>query len=154
MSKHRRPGDRRPGLVLAAFAVAGVTLLGASSPALAAKGGGGGRPGGSTTGNYSVVIDQSAPYVFGQAITVTTNVPTYPDGAGPYLWLKCYQGGALVLATDHAGFEGGWYNGDPFWLGPSQTWTGGAADCTLPVIHRSHSKVITDATTSFSVAAG
>ena len=149
MSKHRRPGDRRPGLALAALALAGVTLLGASAPAMAAKGGGkGGKP---SSGSYSVVVDQPGPYVFGQQITVSTNTPMYPNGAGPYIWLQCYQDGVVVLASDHAGFPEGWYYEKPFTLGPTQMWSGGDANCTVTVVHRSNNRVITDASTSFSV---
>ncbi len=47
MSMHRRPvRGRRTGLAAAALAVAALTTLGASAPALAAKGGGGGKPAG------------------------------------------------------------------------------------------------------------
>jgi hypothetical protein len=127
-------------------------MLGASSPALAAKGGGGKPSSGS--GSRHVTVDQPAPYAFGQSITVSTDTPVYPDGAGPYIWLKCYQSGTLVLATDHAGFADGWYYGDPFWLGPTQMWSGGAATCTVTVVHQSHNKIVTDATTTFEVGAG
>lgn len=153
MSKHRRPtyARRRTGLAAAALGVAALTTLGASAPALAAKSGAGGKGKPVPTGSYSVSLDQAGPYTFGEGVTATTTAPVYPDGAGPYLWLKCYQDGALVLATDHAGFEGGWYYQDPFWLGPTQSWSGGAADCTLTVVHRSNNKVVTDATTSFHV---
>jgi hypothetical protein len=49
MSLHRRPvRGRRTGLAAAALAVAALTILGASAPALAAKGGGGKPSGGST----------------------------------------------------------------------------------------------------------
>jgi hypothetical protein len=115
---------------------------------MAAKGGG--KPSGGSTGSgsYSVTVDQAGPYTFGQSVTFTTNAPTT---VGSYLWLKCYQGGTTVLATDHANFSSGWYFGDPFWLGPTQSWSGGSADCTLTVVHTEHNKVITDATTSFRV---
>jgi hypothetical protein len=50
MSMHRRPvRGRRTGLAAAALAVAALTTLGASAPALAAKGGGGKPSGGTTT---------------------------------------------------------------------------------------------------------
>lgn len=155
MSKHRRPahGSRRTGLAAAALGVAVLTTLGASAPAMAAKGGGGGKPSGGSTGSgsYTVTVDQAGPYQFGQSVTFTTNTPVYPNGAGPYLWLKCYQGSTVVGTDDHAGFPGGWYYGDPFWLGPSQSWSGGAADCTLTVVHTSNNKIVTDARTSFHV---
>jgi hypothetical protein len=52
MSKHRRPahGSRRTGLAAAALGVAVLTTLGASAPAMAAKGGGKPPSGGSASG--------------------------------------------------------------------------------------------------------
>jgi hypothetical protein len=70
---HRRPvRGRRTGLAAAALAVAALTTLGASAPALAAKGGGGGKPaggGGTTTaGSCSVNPD---PVTVGADYTLT-----------------------------------------------------------------------------------
>lgn len=113
--------------------------------ALAGKGGG--APGGS--GAYTVTVDQVAPYRFGQEITVTTNAPVYPNAT--WIDLGCYQGGAKVLASTHAGFPEGWYYDLPFNLGPTQMWTGGAADCQLVVWHQSRNKRVVDARTTFSV---
>jgi hypothetical protein len=113
------------------------------------KGGGGGTPGGS----YTVTVSPAASYVFGEAIYVTTNDPVYPNGAGPYIWLKCFQNGVLVASGDHAAFPGGWYYNWPFDLGPTASWTGGAASCALTVVHTATNKVVTDASTSFQVGA-
>jgi hypothetical protein len=151
MSMHRRPvRGRRTGLAAAALAVAALTTLGASAPALAAKGGNGGAPhgGNTSTGSYTVTVDQAGPYQFGEQVTFTTNAPAVQ---GSYMWLKCYQGSTTVLATDHANFASGWYYGDPFWLGPTQSWGSGDADCTMTVVHTTQNKVVTDATTSFHV---
>lgn len=135
-----------------AAAVALVVALVAVPMAVAGKGGKPGHGGaGGTTSGYVVAVDQAAPYVFGQSITVTTNVPPYPNNTGPWIDLRCYQNGAKVLGVTHAGFAGGWYYGWPFSLGPTQMWTGGAADCTVVVSHQSNKKIVTDASTSFHV---
>jgi hypothetical protein len=135
------------GTALATFAL--VLSLALVPAALAGKPGGGGGGGG---GGYSVTVSPG-PYSFGQAVTITTNDPVYPNGAGPYIWLKCYQNGVLVGSADEAAFPGGWYYGDPFYLGPTSSWTGGAATCNVQVVHMGHSKAIVDASTSFSVGA-
>lgn len=123
--------------------------------AFAGKGHGAGGTGGGTTtgGSYTVAVSPAGPYVFGESISVTTNAPIYPNGAGPYIWLRCYQNGALVASGDHAAFPGGWYYNWPFNLGPTGSWTGGAASCTVTVVHTNNSKTVTDASTSFPVSA-
>jgi hypothetical protein len=118
-----------------------------ASGALAAKGGG--RQ--STGGSYTVSVDQSAPYSFGETISISTTTPTYPDNTGPWIDLSCFQGDVKVLDTMHAAFDGGWYYGWPFSLGPTQMWSGGAADCTVRVYHQKQKRLVTDATTSFHV---
>jgi hypothetical protein len=128
--------------------------------ALAGKGGGG-KPGGgggnggsggaSTSGSYTATVTPGGPYVFGQQIWVTTNAPVYPNNAGPWIAVDCYQDGMHVSGETHSGFAGAWYYGDPFYLGPSMSWSGGDADCKVRVYHQSSSKTVTDATTSFHV---
>ena len=151
---------RKPAAVV--FITALVVLVLVLLPAaLAAKGGngGGGNPdkgpggggGGGGGGGYSVTVSPGGPYVFGQAVWVTTDTPAYPNNTGPWISLECYQGGFKVGGADHAGFPGGWYYGDPFYLGPSQMWPRGAADCTVTVWHNSNRKMVTDAKTSFHV---
>ena len=120
--------------------------------ALAGKGRPGGGSGGTTGGSYSVTVSPAGPYTFGQAIYVTTNTPIYPNNSGPWIDLSCTQNGAVVASGDHAGFSAGWYYNWPFYLGPTQSWTGGAANCTVKVFHTSNNKQVTDATTSFPVS--
>jgi hypothetical protein len=110
------------------------------------------RGGKIATGGYSVTVSPSAPYSFGQQVWVDTNTPVYPDNTGPWIWLKCYQGSTLVLTSDHAGFADGWYFEWPFTLGPTQSWSGGDADCTVTVVHTHRNKVVVDAKTTFHVA--
>jgi len=140
----------RIALVAALLALVLVPAASAGKGGGASHGGGGGSTSG---GSYTVTISPAGPYRFGEAIYVTTNAPLYPNGAGPYIWLRCYQNGVLVASGDHAAFPSGWYYNWPFNLGPTGSWTGGAANCTVSVVHTSGSKVSTDATTSFQVSA-
>jgi hypothetical protein len=110
-----------------------------------------GHSGGGSTAGSTITLSPAAPYVFGNAIYVTTSDPIFPSGAGPYIWLKCFQNGALVASGDHAAFPGGWYYNWPFDLGPTGSWSGGAANCTVTVVHTFNNKVVTDASTSFHV---
>jgi hypothetical protein len=103
------------------------------------------------TGAYSVSVDQAGPYSFGQLITVSTNTPVYPDNAGPWIDLSCWQDGVKVLNSTHGGFSGSWYFGSPFALGPTQMWSGGPANCKVWVYHNGNRRLVTDATTTFSV---
>jgi hypothetical protein len=126
-----------------------VTLV--AGTVLAAKGGGNAGSGNTSGGSYAVTVSPEGPYGFGETVYVTTNAPIYPNNAGPYIGLSCVQGGVKVYDTTHAGFSGGWYYNWPFTLGPTQMWTGGAADCTVWVYHQSRNKLVTDAKTTFHV---
>ena len=114
------------------------------APAVAGKPSGGGTSGSS----YTVSVTPGGPYSFGESVNATTNVP---ESMTPWIALSCYVNGTLVLGSTHAGFSTGWYYNTPFQLGPSQSWSGGPANCTIAVTHSSHNKTITDASTSFYV---
>jgi hypothetical protein len=102
-------------------------------------------------GSYSVSVTPDGPYTFGESVYVSTNAPIYPSNTGPWIWLRCYQGSTLVLSGDHAAFPSGWYYNWPFKLGPTQSWSGGDAECTVRVAHTQRNKVVIDASTSFHV---
>lgn len=133
MSKHRRPthSRRRAGLAAAALGVAALTTLGASAPAMAAKGGGTSNPSGggkhqtSYTGSFSLVLLNSTDGVphWGQRVTfdVTSNAPY------DFVSLECSQNGSVVYRQS-VGFYTGWAWSQDFVL-KSAVWTGGAADC-------------------------
>jgi hypothetical protein len=114
-----------------------------------------GAKGGKADPTAGINVSPTGTYTFGQAIDVTTNIPAYPNNAGPWIEMKCSQNGVVVGTSDEAGFPGGVGYQDPFYLGPSASWTGGAADCTVTVFHlnSSNTKLVTDATTSFHVDA-
>ena len=119
--------------------------------ALAGKGGHGGGTGGTgNTGGYTLTLSPGGPFVFGESVYATTNVPVT---LGPFIWMRCYQNGVLVGTSDHAAFPGGWYYAWPFSLGPSASWTGGPADCTFTVVHISTNKTVTDASLTIHVNA-
>ena len=117
-----------------------------AAPAMAGKPGGG-----SNTGGYTVTVSPTGPYVFGEDVYVTTNDQIYPNNSGPWINLTCSQNGMVVLTGTHAGFPDGWYYNWPFTLGPTQSWASGSADCVVTVTHQAKNRVVTDATTSFSV---
>ena len=136
MSLHRRPvRGRRTGLAAAALAVAALTTLGASAPALAAKGGGGGKPaGGSTSGSSLSLATPLVNDVNGDGLpnwgdTVTFDVSTTATTA-PYVDLNCYQNGALVYGATSGFFDGYMWPWTKDMTLSSQSWTGGGADCT------------------------
>jgi len=104
----------------------------------------------------SIAINEPAPYTFGESITVRVTGPIFPAGTcsrGPWISLYCYQGGVLVGTGSHAGFPEGWYYEWPFQLGPTQSWTSGAADCRLDVVYMSRScrSSAVDSSVSFHV---
>jgi hypothetical protein len=102
----------------------------ASAAASDAKGGG--KPGGGgTTGGGTIslvmVTDNNGDGLPSFTDVVTFNVSTTAT-VYPYVTLKCYQNGTLVLKTSNGIFPTSL--GQNFQLGPSPAWQSGAADCT------------------------
>jgi len=133
-------------LILAVIAalVLGAAALGGSSPGgadpvLAARGGG-----------SSIWIEDAAARTadgglqFGDSVTFG-----YRSDSAQSIQLHCRQGGSLVFAA--AGMLSA---GDTaFTLGPSLAWTGGAADCSGMLGHRSKSgRYVVEANVDFAVA--
>jgi hypothetical protein len=127
------------------FASVVALALALAPMALAAKGGGQGN-----ASTASAVSLSGGPYNFGGTVSVTTAVSA---DVMPWISMSCTQNGAVVGTATHAGFPGGSYYGAPFTLGPSLSWTGGAADCTFSVVHLTGGKVVTDASTTLHVDA-
>jgi len=102
--------------------------------ALAAKGGGGGNGGGGTTGGSSsisapvMVTDQGTPGL-SHGDSITFNVSTTATDE-PFVNLRCFQNGALVL-NGSAGFFA-WSMNAPYYdfTLNSGMWPSGAGDCT------------------------
>src|SRR5262245_27638724 len=121
-------------------------VLACAPPALAGKGGAGK---GNAVAAPTVAVSPG-PYLFGGTVYVSTSLS--PD-LSPWITMTCTQNGAVVGTASHAGFAGGSYYDTPFTLGPSLSWTGGAADCTFAAIRASGGKVATDGSTTIHVAA-
>jgi hypothetical protein len=154
MSMHRRPvRGRRTGLAAAALAVAALTTLGASAPALAAKGGGGGKPAGGSTSSssISVVLLDSTDGVAHQGQRVTFSVST--SVTNPLVSLKCFQAGTLVY-NGSTGFAADYpWPWTQIMTLESAAWTAGAADCTATLYTYNGKSYPTLATASFGVLA-
>jgi len=128
------------------FVASVIALALALAPvAVAAKGGP--RGSASTTPTLSL---SGGPYNFGGTVSATTTVSA---DLMPWISMSCTQNGAVVGTATHAGFAGGSYFDAAFNLGPSVSWTGGAADCTFSVVHLTGGKVVTDASTTVHVDA-
>ncbi|HET8652019.1 MAG TPA: hypothetical protein VFM13_05560 [Gaiellaceae bacterium] len=147
---------RRPLLHHAASVSVLVLVLVLVPAALAAKGGGG-KPGGSTSGSS---ISLAAPLVYdgngdglpnhGDVVlfTVSTTATTQP-----FVNLRCYQNGALVLNHWNGYFEGAFNYNRNFGLA-SSAWQGGAAACTATLNKANRNGSWTQlASTSFHVDA-
>jgi hypothetical protein len=107
-----------------------ILVLGIAPVALAGKGGGGKPGGGGTTGGtgtISLVLLNSTDGLphFGQQVTF--NVST-TSTSQPWVDLKCYQNGTLVLEQANGIFATSLNK--TFTLGPTTLWPGGAATCT------------------------
>ena len=133
MSMHRRPArGRRTRLAAAALAVAALTTLGASAPALAAKGGGHTSTS-SGAGLELVQVDSTDGVAhYGQLVTFNVSAPGIDK---PMVKVDCYQSGVYVYWAS-AGFYDGypWAWNQVFTLS-STYWTGGAADCTATLYY-------------------
>lgn len=122
---------RRPLLHHAASVSILVLVLALVPAALAAKGGG--KPSGGSTSDSSITL---APLVYDAN---GNGLPNYWDVVlftvsttatdQPFVNLRCYQNGALVLNTWNGYFEGAFNDNWNFGLG-TPAWQGGAADCT------------------------
>jgi hypothetical protein len=153
MSLHRRPvRGRRTGLAAAALAVAALTILGASAPALAAKGGGGKPSGGSSSATLTLVPLDSTDGVTHWGQRVTFDVATTATDS-PFVDLACTQAGSTVLGATtgfFASYPWPWTNVITL---SSQMWTAGAADCTARLYYLDGRRSYTLKTLSFHVEA-
>ena len=124
-----------------------------------ARGGNGGKPGGGgavPTGGGSLalvmVVDR---LTSGTSFTdtVTFDVST-SSTAYPWVTVKCYQNGGLVMQQSAGIFAGSL--GQIFQLGPTGNWGGGAANCTATLenwdAYSKHRTVTPIASISFDAA--
>ena len=104
------------------------------SRALAAKGGsGGGKPSGGSGSSSLSLADPLVHDVNGNGLPNHGDVVTFTVSTTattqPFVNLRCYQNGALVLNTWNGHFDGAFNYSRNFGLA-SSAWQGGAADCT------------------------
>jgi hypothetical protein len=132
---------------IAALLAAGVLAASIAGPTLAAKGGG--KPGGTSgIGSISVVYMDGATAAFYGA-RVTFNVATTATPY-PYVHLRCYQNGTLVL-DGWQGFFATALGHQWMYLGPTPAWTGGAASCSADLDKSTSKGWSVLATTTFPV---
>jgi hypothetical protein len=153
-SKHRpttqKNRRRSQAAALASLALGAVALIGASGPAMAAKGSGHTSGG---TGSISLVLLNSSDNLAHYGGQVTFDVSTTATDK-PSVKLTCYQGGVSVYRAS-AGFypDYPWKWAQTFTLA-SSVWTGGAADCTADLYYVNSKGAFTTLTTlSFPVYA-
>lgn len=98
----------------------------------------------------TITLDTPQPVHFQDEVTFTTQT----DKPNSSIQLQCFQDGVLVFAAAHSANPGGYGYGDPFQLGPSSVWTGGAADAVAVLGHRTKGgKFISDDEVEFPVEA-
>jgi hypothetical protein len=140
-----------------ALLVAALAALLAVPTALAGKGGKPGHGGGGTTttggGTISIVLLNSTDGVahFGQQVTFAVSTTSTTQ---PWVDVKCFQNGTLVYEQANGIFATSL--NQIFTLGPTPSWTGGAADCTAYLQNwdgYSKGKIATLATMTFQAYA-
>ena len=124
--------------------------------ALAAKGGSGGKPTGGASSSSSIRL---APLIFdanGNGLPNHSDVVTFSVSSTatsePFVNVRCYQNGTLVLNSWQGYFDGALNSSRDFSLG-SGAWPSGAADCKATVNRYVRNKWNVLATTSFHVSA-
>ena len=119
---------------------------------LAGKGGGGKPGGGNTggTGTISLVLLNSTDGLahYGQKVTFAVSTTATSQ---PFVVLKCYRSGTLVYELANGIFPTSL--GQVFTLGPTPSWSSGAADCTASLQNWSGRTPATLATLNFHVYA-
>jgi hypothetical protein len=131
---------------IALIAASLVLALALVPVALAGKGGRGGSGGGSSSVSLVLLNSTDGLPHFGQQVTFKVST----SASEPGVRLECYQNGVQVL-VEWGGFYAGSAWGQLYYLGPSNVWSGGAADCTAKLQTYSSKGMVTVATTSFHV---
>lgn len=99
---------------------------------------------------YDVAVSPAGPYHAGDSVTATTNTPT-----DVYPWINMIgydpATGQPKISGDQAAFPGGNHYGDPFLLGPSQSYESGPLDVVFTVHHLKGGHEVIDARTTIHV---
>jgi hypothetical protein len=133
-------------VITAASIVAGA----AASTALASSLGK--APAGGTTSPAIKLVNLTAPGAspsFGQQVTFTVSTTAT---AYPWVELRCYQGGANVYYAS-VGYYPSYMFPQTFTLGPTPSWSGGAANCTASLVSYDTRRTKVIATLGFGVTA-
>ena len=116
-------------MALAEAGLIAILVVGLIAGTAFAGRGGGGKPGGGSGGSGTLTMqpmDGATQAHFGARVTFSITQTATPY---PYVHLMCYQGGSMV-AEGRQGFFSTAIGNEWFTLGPTDYWTGGAADCT------------------------
>lgn len=125
---------------------AAITTSGASAAQAKAP-----SSGGTTTGTTIQLINLTSPGTapsFGERITFKVSATAT---AYPWVEVRCYQNGPLVY-DNSAGFFPSYLFSQVFTLGPTASWSAGAANCTASVISYDSKRTKTLATLGFGVS--
>ena len=129
--------------------VAGVVGILLALPSVAAAG----KPGsGGTASGNSLTLVQLTPRDGGPAYGDTVTFSLVTTSTQPFVRVDCYQGGVNVF-TETNGFFPSYPWGQEYTLGPTLSWTGGAASCTAQLTVASRKGYSTLAQISFAVSA-
>jgi len=155
----RKRDPRYRGLI----ALSVVALMIVAAPALGARGGGGSGSGGGGKGKGGNSTGDGSSYLVLKVLTGSdtsanwgediTFEPHTSATTEPHVNVKCTQGGTVVY-----GASTGYYDSYPWpWTQVmtlrSQSWTGGAADCTATLSAYSGAKITVLATLPFAAGA-
>jgi hypothetical protein len=136
------------------IAVAGCSVVAATAFASAGASAAqlGKAPAGGTTATGIKLVNLTAPGTaprFGQQVTFTLSTA---GTAFPWVELRCYLGPVLVY-DNWVGYFASYQFPQVFTLGPTQLWTGGAANCSATVVDKNAKRPRTLATLNFAVSA-
>jgi hypothetical protein len=136
-------------LVIGAAAIGGTVPAGAQS-VFAARGGNAGTNG---HGGSSIWIESTTVRTVDGSLAFGSTVAFgYSSDTAQSIQLQCSQSGVLVFADSRMLSESGSGYGESFAIGPSLAWTGGAADCTALLGHRSNNgRYFVEASVDFAV---
>ena len=118
--------------------------------AFAARGGGGGKPGGGSTGGGTIslaLMDGAIEAHFAGRVSFTVATAATPY---PYVHLICKQNGVMI-GEGRTGFFPTAIGNEWFYLGPTETWPTGSAECTAQLEKYSNKGWGVLASTSFHV---
>jgi hypothetical protein len=131
---------------LVALLVAGLVV----GTAFAAKGGGGGKPSGGGGSTLAMVMVDPADTTASHNDVITFRFTT--SEPYPIVSATCSQGGVVVFGDSHPMYWPNIWEDPGYFQLASLSWTSGGASCTAALKGTNRGKVVTLATTTFTVA--